>query len=139
VVKLVRTSGKSIGQVSIELELTETAARARVKRAAVGEKKDPSGPPTSEERGKVTRLRRELRTVTIERDPGTDELVVELLPNGDRLSYWSEQLSLTNRTFLAIRQTRASRCRSPGPWPRASFSWEWRCLPAGSSSTSCAP
>lgn len=68
VVKLVHTSGKSVGQVSSELELTETAVRAWVKRAEVDEKKDPTGPLTSDERAEVTRLRRELRTVTMERD-----------------------------------------------------------------------
>jgi transposase len=68
VVKLVRTSGKSIGQLSKELELTETAVRAWVQRADIDEKKDPSGPLTSDERAEVTRLRRELRTVTMERD-----------------------------------------------------------------------
>jgi transposase len=68
VVKLVRTSGKSIGQVSSELELTETAVREWVKRADIDEKKDPSGPLTSEERAEVVRLRRELRTMTMERD-----------------------------------------------------------------------
>ena len=68
VVKLVRTSGKSIGQVSSELELTETAVRAWVKRADIDEKKDPNGPLTSDERAEVTRLRRELRTMTMERD-----------------------------------------------------------------------
>lgn len=68
VVKLVQTSGKSIGQLATELELTETAVRAWVKRAAIDEKKDPNGPLTSDERAEVTRLRRELRTVTMERD-----------------------------------------------------------------------
>jgi len=68
VVKLVQTTGKSIGQLSTELELTETAVRAWVKRAAIDEKKDPNGPLTSDERAEVTRLRRELRTVTMERD-----------------------------------------------------------------------
>lgn len=68
VVKLVQTSGKSIGQLSSELELTETAVRAWVKRAAIDEKKDPNGPLTSDERAEVTRLRRELRTMTMERD-----------------------------------------------------------------------
>lgn len=68
VVKLVRTSGKSIGQVSSELELTETAVRQWVKRAEIDEKKDPNGPLTSEERAEVVRLRRELRTMTMERD-----------------------------------------------------------------------
>jgi transposase len=68
VVKLVRTSGKSVGQVSKGLELTETAVRAWVQRADIDEKKDPSEPLTSDERAEVTRLRRELRTVTMERD-----------------------------------------------------------------------
>ena len=68
VVKLVRTSGKGIGQVSSELELTETAVREWVKRADIDEKKDPNGPLTSEERAEVVRLRRELRTMTMERD-----------------------------------------------------------------------
>jgi transposase len=68
VVKLVRTSGKSIGQVSSELELTETAVREWVKRADIDDKKDPNGPLTSEERAEVVRLRRELRTMTMERD-----------------------------------------------------------------------
>jgi len=64
----VRTSGKSIGQLAGELELTETAVRAWVKRADIDDKKDPNGPLTSEERAEVTRLRRELRTMTMERD-----------------------------------------------------------------------
>jgi transposase len=68
VVKLVQTSGKSIEKVSRELELTETAVREWVKRAEIDEKKDPNGPLTSDERAEVTRLRRELRTVTMERD-----------------------------------------------------------------------
>jgi transposase len=68
VVKLVQTSGKSIGQVSSELELTETAVREWVKRAQIDAKKDPNGPLTSDERAEVTRLKRELRTVTMERD-----------------------------------------------------------------------
>lgn len=68
VVKLVRTSGKSIGQVSRELGLTETAVRGWVRRADVDEKRDPAGPLTSDERAEVARLRRELRTVTMERD-----------------------------------------------------------------------
>lgn len=68
VVKLVQTSSKSIGQVASELELTETAVRAWVKRVEIDEKRDPNGPLTSDERAEVTRLRRELRTVTQERD-----------------------------------------------------------------------
>ena len=68
VVKLIRSSGKSVGAVSRELGLTETSVRAWVKRAEIDERKDPQGPLTSEERAENTRLRRELKTVTMERD-----------------------------------------------------------------------
>jgi len=68
VVHLVRASGKSIGRVAQELGLTETAVRAWVRQAGIDDKRDPQGPLTSEERAEVTRLRRELKTVTIERD-----------------------------------------------------------------------
>ena len=68
VVKLIRTSGKSVGAVSRELGLTETSVRAWVKRAEIDERKDPQGPLTNEERAENTRLRRELKTVTMERD-----------------------------------------------------------------------
>jgi transposase-like protein len=68
VVRLVRTSGKSIGRLAKELDLGETAIREWVKRAEIDEKRDPQGPLTTEERAEVVRLRRELRTVTMERD-----------------------------------------------------------------------
>ena len=68
VVKLIRTSGKSIGEVARELDLTTTAVRAWVARAGIDEKRDPNGPLTTEERAEMTRMRRELRTVTMERD-----------------------------------------------------------------------
>ena len=68
VVRLVRTSGKSAGQIAKQLDLTETAVRAWVKQAAIDEKRDPQGPLTSEERAENTRLRRELKQMTMERD-----------------------------------------------------------------------
>jgi transposase len=68
VVKLINASGKSVGQVAQELGLTETSVRAWVKRAEADERRDPNGPLTTEERAEVVRLRRELRTVTMERD-----------------------------------------------------------------------
>ena len=68
VVGLVRSSGKSVGQVARELDLTETAVRAWVRQAAVDAKRDPQGPLTSEERAELARLRRELKTTTMERD-----------------------------------------------------------------------
>jgi transposase len=68
VVGLVRSSGKTVGQVARELDLTETAVRAWVRQAAVDSKRDPQGPLTSEERAELARLRRELKTTTMERD-----------------------------------------------------------------------
>jgi len=68
VVELIRTSGKSVGQVARELDLTETAVRGWVRRAGIDERRDPRGPLTTEERAELARLRRELKTVTMERD-----------------------------------------------------------------------
>ncbi len=68
VVGFIRSSGKSPGQVARELDLTETAVRAWVKQAEIDEKRDPHGPLTSEDRAELTRLRRELKTVSMERD-----------------------------------------------------------------------
>jgi transposase len=67
-VRLVHTSGKSIGTVANELDLTETALRDWVKRAEVDERRDPNGPLTTDERAELTRLRRELRAAEQERD-----------------------------------------------------------------------
>jgi transposase len=68
VVSLVRSSGKTVGQVARELDLTETAVRSWVRQAAIDVKRDPQGPLTSEERAELARLRRELKTTTMERD-----------------------------------------------------------------------
>jgi transposase len=68
VVRLVRTSGKSIGRVAKELDLTETSVRAWVRQAGIDEKRDSRGPLTTEERTELARLRRELKTVSMERD-----------------------------------------------------------------------
>lgn len=67
-VRLVQTSGKSIGQIAKELDLTETAVRAWVRQASIDVRRDPQGPLTSEERAELSRLRREMKTVTMERD-----------------------------------------------------------------------
>src|SRR3954453_15076240 len=67
VVQLVRASGKSVGEVAKELDLTETALRAWVKRAEGDEKRNPNGPLTSQERAELARRRPELKTTTMER------------------------------------------------------------------------
>jgi len=68
VVRLIRTSGRSIGEIAKELDLTDSAVRKWVERAGIDEKRDPSGPLTTEERAELARLRREMKTVTMERD-----------------------------------------------------------------------
>jgi transposase len=68
VVRLVETSGKSVGQVAKDLDLTETAVRGWVRQARIDQEQDPRGPLTSEERAELTRLRREFKTVSMERD-----------------------------------------------------------------------
>jgi transposase len=68
VVALVRTSGKSIGAVARELDLTETAVRAWVRQAAIDEAPAPGGALTSGEREELGQLRRRVRTLEMERD-----------------------------------------------------------------------
>jgi transposase-like protein len=49
-------------------ESRQTGVRAWVKQAEIDEKRDPHGPMTTDEKAGVARLRRELKTVTMERD-----------------------------------------------------------------------
>ena len=67
-VRLIRESGKSIGVVARELGLTESAVRAWVRQAGIDAGQGPAGALTTEEREELGRLRRELRTVRMERD-----------------------------------------------------------------------
>ena len=66
-VRLVREVG-SVGQVSQDLDLTETALRRWVKRAEINEGKGPDGALTTEEQEELRQLRRENRTLRMERD-----------------------------------------------------------------------
>lgn len=62
-VKIVRTSGKSVGQVAREMGLTETALRNWVRQDEVDRERDPRGPLTTDERAELARLRKELKRV----------------------------------------------------------------------------
>ncbi len=65
VVTLVRSSGKSVGAISRDLDLTETAVRDWVKRADVdGGKRNGL---TTAERDELSRLRRQVRVLEEER------------------------------------------------------------------------
>lgn len=68
VVRLVRESGKTVGQIAKELDLTETAVRAWVERATIDDRKDATGPLTTDERAELARLRRENKRLEMERE-----------------------------------------------------------------------
>ena len=68
VVALCKAGGRSIGQVSADLGLTETAVRDWVKRDAIDAGQGPPGALTTAEREELVRLRRDLKRVTMERD-----------------------------------------------------------------------
>jgi len=67
-VRLVRESGTSVPTVARELDLTETALRSWVRQAEVDAGRGAPGALTSEEREELGRLRRETRTLRMERD-----------------------------------------------------------------------
>jgi transposase-like protein len=67
-VRLVRDSGKSVGAVARELDLTETALREWVRQAEVDAGRGTPGALTTAEREELGRLRRENRTLRMERD-----------------------------------------------------------------------
>jgi transposase-like protein len=66
VVELIRTSGRSIGAISLELGLTESAVRRWVQRADVDAGLGAPEELTSSEREELVRLRRENRRLTME-------------------------------------------------------------------------
>ena len=67
-VRLVRDSGKPVPTVARELDLTETALRSWVRQAEVDAGRGAPGALTSEEREELGRLRRETRTLRMERE-----------------------------------------------------------------------
>ena len=67
-VALVQRSGKSIGQVAKELDLTETALREWVRRAEGAAPRRRTEALSEEEREELIRLRRENQRLTQERE-----------------------------------------------------------------------
>lgn len=68
VVELCRTSGKSVGAIAKEIDLTETCVREWIRRAEVEAGRGPAGALTTAEREELSKLRRENRTLRMERD-----------------------------------------------------------------------
>ena len=67
-VRLAQVGDRSIGQVAIDLDLTETALREWARRAEVDAGKGPPGALTTTEREELSRLRREVKRLQMERD-----------------------------------------------------------------------
>src|SRR5437667_5922752 len=67
-VRIVRQSGKPVGTVARELDLTETALRSWLRQAEIDAGRGPVGALTSDEREELGQLRREVRALRMERD-----------------------------------------------------------------------
>ncbi len=67
-VKIVRTSGKSVRRVALEMGLTVSSLRNWVNQDEIDRKPAPDGPLTTDERLELARLRKELKRVEMERD-----------------------------------------------------------------------
>jgi transposase-like protein len=67
-VRLVSEGGKTIGEVAKNLDLTESALRQWVRQAEVDAGRGKPGELTTAERGELGRLRREVKTLRLERE-----------------------------------------------------------------------
>ena len=67
-VRLCKLGDRSVGQVAQELDLTDSALRAWVKRAEVDEGRGPPEELTTAEREELGRLRREVKRLEMERE-----------------------------------------------------------------------
>jgi len=67
-VKLCESGGRSIAQVAVDLDLTETALREWVKRAATTGEKGPPNALTTAERDELSELRKRVKRLEMERE-----------------------------------------------------------------------
>jgi transposase len=67
-VKLIRNSGKGIGQIALELDIGETALRRWIAQAEVEAGRGPEGALTRSERAELVELRRENQRLRMERE-----------------------------------------------------------------------
>jgi transposase len=67
-VRIIQASGRTVGAVARELDLTETALREWVRQAEIDAGRGQPGALTTDERAELAQLRREVRTLRMERD-----------------------------------------------------------------------
>jgi transposase len=68
VVELIRKSGKSIGAVAKDLDLTETAVRRWIQQVEIDSGGGPEGALTTAEREELAQLRKQVKTLEMERE-----------------------------------------------------------------------
>ena len=68
VVELIRKSGKGIGAVARELDLSETTVRRWVQQAEIDSGGGPTGALTTAEREELSQLRKRVKTLEMERE-----------------------------------------------------------------------
>ncbi len=68
VVELVRKSGKTVGAICRDLDLTETAVRRWVSQAETDAGAGPAGALTTDERREFAELRKRVKTLEMERE-----------------------------------------------------------------------
>jgi len=90
-VKLCEAGGRSVRQVAADLDLTETALREWVKRAATDAGKSPPNVLTTAERDELSELRKRVKRLEMER---------EILKNhrGRRPTCWARSSGCATRT-----------------------------------------
>jgi transposase len=67
-VKLVRDGGRSVGQVSQELDLADSLIRNWLSQAEIDEGNGPAGALTTAEKAELSQLRREVKVLRMERE-----------------------------------------------------------------------
>jgi|SRR5580704_12515174 transposase len=68
VVALHRKSGKSAGELARDLDLIEKSVRLWIRQAEIDEGKGPAGALTTSEREELAALKREVKTLRLERE-----------------------------------------------------------------------
>jgi transposase len=68
VVALHRKSGKLAGELARDLDLTEKSVRAWIRQADIDDGKGPAGALTTSEREEISALKREVKTLRLERE-----------------------------------------------------------------------
>ena len=68
VVELIRKSGKNVGAVARDLDLTETAVRRWLAQSEVDSGTGPAGALTTAEREELSALRKRVKTLEMERE-----------------------------------------------------------------------